>query len=256
MVDFTEFLMNAQELKPNEVNFKDSNVIYEQKIDGGRHLFVNGLLYSKRGVERSKRYPHIVKELEILRGDNCLVLDGEVWVEGGVLALNSSANWDKAKFCVFDILKFNGEDMREKPLIERLELLHNILSNPLLRHIHLPKTYDDFKTAWADVEKNDYEGLMVKNLGMKYEAGKRSWAWVKVKRKLCADVEILGHEEGKNKGTFLCRTKKGTDIRVSGNSMATLDYYNKHEPKEMEVNYMYETADGKYFQPTFSKFIE
>jgi hypothetical protein len=73
---------------------------------------------------------------------------------------------------------------------------------------------------------------------------------------MCADVEIIGHEDGESKGTFLCRTEAGKDCRVSGTSMGIVNQWRKEKPKKMEISFMYWTDDGKPFQPVFEKFID
>jgi ATP-dependent DNA ligase len=95
---------------------------------------------------------------------------------------------------------------------------------------------------------------MAKNLNSPYEM-RRTSTWLKIKRRRCIDVEILSHEIGSTKGTFIIKMPSGVEARVSGTSEDIVKFYNEHKPKKMEINYMYLTPSGFPFQPTFSKFI-
>lgn len=248
--------MKPKEIKDFKPNGKDVWV-YERKMDGSRHLFVSGTLWSKRGVERNNRFEHIVKELNKL--PECVVLDCEIYVEGGtVLDLNSKMNWSSAKCCVFDILKVEGKDIINESFAVRNQVLKDLLKehNVDTKLIHTPEFWMRKDEAWKEVIDRNLEGVIAKRLMSKYHCGKRSPEWVKIKRKLCADVEIIGHEEGSTKGTFICKTDKGVPVRVSGTSVDIVNFWKQNKPKKMEVSYMYETPKGLYFQPVFEKFIE
>lgn len=244
-------------MKSKDIAFQDigTDVVFQRKYDGSRHVYALGSLYSEREVLKDGHFPHIIKELTKITGD--VILDGEVYVEGGtVLDLNKKENWHKAKFCAFDVLHDGDNDLTASPFSFRREVLKEIVSKLDSKIVHLPVEFLDYNEAWAEVEKNEWEGLMVKDMKGQYHRGKRTRDWGKIKRKLCVDVEIVGHEKGSTKGTFIIRMPNGVEARLSGTSEDIVDYWYEHQPKKCEISYMFLTGEGKPFQPVFNKFVE
>ncbi|KHL12853.1 DNA ligase-1 [Mumia flava] len=101
----------------------------------------------------------------------------------------------------FDVLHVDGEDLIDRPLSERLEVLDRLapgLTVPRLR------TADgaEATTFFDDVVDRGYEGVVVKALDAPYEAGRRGAAWVKVKPRHTLDLVVLAVEwgSGRRKG--------------------------------------------------------
>ena len=79
-------------------------------------------LYTINGADWSKRYPLIVDAAAHIKGNS--ILDAEVvWIgPDGVAdfdALHSRVNDKSASACAFDLLMFNGDDLRRRPYVER-----------------------------------------------------------------------------------------------------------------------------------------
>lgn len=118
----------------------------------------------------------------------------------------------------FDLLYLNGESVMDKTLEERQKLLASIIKEnkviELSHHIET-STVEELEEFFVDAKEKNLEGILVKKPTAKYEAGARSFNWVKYKKadeKLLddtVDVVILGYKFGKgarNKfgiGTFL-----------------------------------------------------
>ena len=104
---------------PNLEPLHGKSWIFEVEPDGLRALAeVEGLrilLYSKSGLPFEKKFPQIVNELKTLRAS--AVLDGKILQSGS-----------RAEYQIFDLLYLNGEDLRNRPLRERKELLAQTLS--------------------------------------------------------------------------------------------------------------------------------
>jgi bifunctional non-homologous end joining protein LigD len=82
---------------------------------------------------------------------------------------------------VFDLLALDGEDLTQLRLTERKERLAALLKGgpDLIRpSAALDGGFDDLL---AQVRKHGVEGLVGKLAGSKYEPGRRSGAWIKVK---------------------------------------------------------------------------
>lgn len=257
-------LMKANEIKSKEMekiksNFTGSRYIFERKYDGSRHLIMltgtTHLITSEREVVKNDHFPHLIDLFKDIGGEH--ILDCEIYIEGGtVLDLAKKVNWDKARCCVFDIIKYNGEDVTMKPFKERKELIKILLKDVFNDYVHMPVSFEDYDEAWKYVNNNKLEGLMMKDLEAFYYKGKRTDAWRKIKRKECMDIQIIGWENGSTKGTFICKTKDGVECRVSGTSVDIVNYWKANKPWGMEISYMFLTESGKPFQPVFNKFVE
>jgi bifunctional non-homologous end joining protein LigD len=82
-------------------------------------------------------------------------------------------------YYAFDVLHLDGRDLTAAPLDERRELLARVLNGSrLLRSEPLPGTPAQIEKAVRDLH---LEGIVAKRRNSRYEPGKRSRAWVKVK---------------------------------------------------------------------------
>jgi DNA ligase-1 len=115
-----------------------------------------------------------------------VVLDGE--------ALTSAPHF-------FDCLHLDGEDLLDRPLLERLAALE-LVAGPW----RIPGQVTDDPAAAAEVLRASlaagHEGVVVKGAHSPYEAGRRGKSWRKVKVAQTFDLVVLGAEwgHGRRKG--------------------------------------------------------
>ena len=183
--------------------------ISEPKLDGERIIAMregdNVTLWTRRHIESSYKFPEIVFDLKNNVEGNNWILDGELTVPGGFRKLLKRNTEDKLKisllsrkipatFNLFDILRFQGEDLTGKPLVQRKKVLLNAADQG--KHIRIiPFKIVTTETVKEDFEKalkEGYEGLILKNASSRYEAGKRSGNWLKIKRSETVDVNVIG----------------------------------------------------------------
>lgn len=144
------------------------------------------------------------------------------------------------KYFVFDILYLNGKTLVDKLLTERRELLQKIIKKgPVLEiNTHLETNNGERLAEFFDEAKEkNLEGIIAKNPNSAYQAGARSFSWVKLKKadtKLLddtVDCVVLGYYFGKgvraefgiggflvgvydkDSGTFKTITKIGTGLK-------------------------------------------
>jgi len=110
------------------------------------------------------------------------------------------------KYLVFDLLFLNGKSLMNKPLIERRKLLNKIIKpgGVIVIDSHLdttdPKELAEF---FDEAKKKALEGLIAKRPDSSYQAGARSFSWVKLKHADTSllidttDCVILGYYHGK-----------------------------------------------------------
>jgi len=97
---------------------------------------------------------------------------------------------------VFDVLHLDGDDLLDRPASERFAALDERLPEAL----RVPRivTYDaqEADRFLDDALARGHEGVMVKALDARYEAGRRGASWIKVKRAVTLDLVVLAAEWG------------------------------------------------------------
>ena len=84
-------------------------------------------------------------------------------------------------FYTFDFLRLNGKDLQNLPIEETKVKLEELLKKPpgVIRYsVSFTK---DIKELLARAQELGLEGLIGKRSGSRYEAGRRTGAWVKIK---------------------------------------------------------------------------
>jgi len=162
--------------------------IHEVKHDGYRTVLIierhKARAYTRNGFDWTDRYSGIVKAAKL----DCrsAIIDGEVIVqdERGVSdfdALKSAIRWSPQSpiFCAFDLLHFNGKDLRDQPLLQRRAKLKELLpsEHPFLFSEEFTGDAAAFFQACAD---HQLEGIVSKLALSKYRSG-RSKTWLKTK---------------------------------------------------------------------------
>ncbi|MMZ59168.1 putative DNA ligase-like protein [compost metagenome] len=99
-----------------------------------------------------------------------------------------------AYYAVFDILRYNGEDLRKLPLIQRKEILAG-LTMPNANFGVVPFVEGAGKALFAQIEARGMEGVVGKRADSVYETGRRSDSWRKVINWTYADVYITGYKK-------------------------------------------------------------
>jgi DNA ligase-1 len=118
----------------------------------------------------------------------------------------------------FDVLHLDGVDLVDRPLRERLAVLDRVVPEP---H-RIPRlTTSDPQAAerfLAEARDGGHEGVMVKALDSRYEAGRRGAAWLKVKPAYTLDLVVLAAEWGYGRRTgYLSNLHLGArDPRTGG----------------------------------------
>lgn len=193
--------------------------VVEDKFDGIRaHLHKDGArvaLFSRTLDEVTAQFPEIARELATL--DGAFLLDGEIvaWQESGPASffrlqrrLGRKAPGDEllaeipTAFIAYDCLARNGEPLFERPWESRRAELEAIAAGTPLRVSEVfraasPAALEDLFTQ-ARARGN--EGLVLKQRGSPYQAGKRGRAWRKWKKALASiDVVVTAVEQGHGK---------------------------------------------------------
>jgi bifunctional non-homologous end joining protein LigD len=219
----------------------EEGYLFEMKLDGIRAIGIkNGKtvrLFSRRPRELTQEYPDIVEALQKLRAPQ-LVVDGEIVAldEQGRSSfqllqnrMRSGAKRPPIFFYLFDLLHFNGRDLKPLPLEQRKEMLETLLSS-VRDPLRLSATLrGSFARVWQQVKRLGLEGVIAKRRDSMYEAGHRSGAWLKLKAHNEQEFVIGGYTapQGSRKhfgaivvgfykgGKLMCAGKVGTGFNFA-----------------------------------------
>lgn len=222
MPALAERLANAEEIVK-----KLGKCAVEDKYDGFRmaiHKKGGRVEIFSRRLERiTPSFPDVVKEVEKLT-------PAEIIFEGEALAFNEKEKkfysfqetmHRRRKYGieeasgkyplhvhVFDLHYLNGQDYTGKPYRERRAELEKIFpkGNLKLSGMEIVETAKEIQKFFDDALKMGLEGLIAKDLNAPYTAGKRKFAWIKLKKSYgktmdTVDALIVGYYRGKGART-------------------------------------------------------
>lgn len=182
-MDFIYPMLLEQVDKP----FSDGRYIFEPKIDGHRLILSrkNGItkLYTRHNNDVTAKYP------ELLMDGPDIVLDGELTVldpETGIpdfeltmTRFQSNKSRLPVSYVVFDILHFDGADLRSLPLLERKAVLNQTIEDtPVISKIAYVDGRGEDLFDW--IAQRKMEGIVAKRKNGRYQAGKRTDDFVKI----------------------------------------------------------------------------
>jgi bifunctional non-homologous end joining protein LigD len=187
---------------------------FEPKLDGYRVIaFLEGSevrLASRRRQDLTALFPEIVAELRTQAVES-MILDGEIIVlADGKPSFNALQNRAQLKHArdisraqaacpavlvCFDLLHFAGIDVRAASYSQR----QRFLSQCLLPGAHVQRVHvaDDAQSLYEVAIGNGFEGIVAKRLQGRYQPGRRSPDWRKVKMVHSAEFVIGGYTRGR-----------------------------------------------------------
>lgn len=188
----------------------DPQLVYEPKYDGIRAIVEIApkgrvRLWSRLGNDKTPQFPAIVSALEewARARRTPLTLDGEIvaldargepagfqQLQGGTAA---------TALIAFDLLRDGKTDYRDRPLAERraaLEKLFARTGSPLLRISD--QVRGDGRALYDQAMAQGWEGLIAKHAASRYQSGKRSPDWRKLKIVHEQEFVIGGWTEPRN----------------------------------------------------------
>jgi bifunctional non-homologous end joining protein LigD len=170
--------------------------LLERKLDGercvARKTGGDVRLESRNGKDLTATYPE-VRDAVAAQSSRDLLLDGEVVAYDGDqtsftrlqqrLGVTRPTPEQVARYpvvyCVFDLLEVDGEDLTDRPLVERrARMTATVRSSAALQHTEAWR--EDSERRFADACRAGWEGLIAKRAAAPYVGG-RSKDWLKLK---------------------------------------------------------------------------
>jgi bifunctional non-homologous end joining protein LigD len=202
------------------------NWVHEAKFDGYRMQLrverASATLRPRKGLDWSERFPEIVDEGRLL--PDCLI-DGEVCALKNEVpnfaALQQALSDGKTGaliFFIFDLLFFQGVDLREQPLSSRKDLLAALVKP----HREIPhyRYVEHFATSGKKMLESacaaQLEGIVSKRIDAPYRSG-RGDLWTKAKCRGGQEVVIGGWwGDAKKLRSILIGAWRGDDFVYQG----------------------------------------
>lgn len=215
--------------------FDDANWVYEIKFDGYRAIadINNGkvTLHSRNLLSFNTKFKPIVEALEELELN--AIIDGEIIAlnEEGKIDFQQLQAYQKTGegtlvFYVFDILWLDGRDLRELTLLDRKEILKEVLPD------HDSIRYSDHveadgKKFYELAEKEGLEGIMAKRADSNYITNNRSSSWLKIKTSKRQEAIICGFTKGRGSrkyfGSLVLGIMDGKELKYIGQTGSGFD---------------------------------
>ncbi|MGZ4320458.1 MAG: non-homologous end-joining DNA ligase, partial [Gaiellaceae bacterium] len=203
---------------------KGDGWLHEVKWDGYRALaYVRGgavELKSRRDNDLTKRFRQVADALAAL--PDC-VLDGEVCALDGNGRTSFSAmqqSSGRLVYFVFDLLEERGEPLVDLPLTERRRRLGRLLKPSASAQIS--EVFEDGEALMKAAREQHLEGIVSKRADSRYEEGRRSRNWLKVKTHGRQEFVIAGYTKGSGRrekgfGSLVLGVRRGKDLVWAGN---------------------------------------
>ena len=201
--------------------------VFERKLDGYRCLAwvdEDGVrLRSRNGLSFDDIYPEVATALAE-RSRGALLVDGEVvaMVDGQTsferLQQKAGDPTVAVQYVVFDLLWFDGHDIRSLPLEARQDALREVIDpgGPLVLSEALPGDGEALLAAACGL---GWEGLIAKRRSSSYQP-RRSKDWLKLKCVRAQEVVVGGYTDPKGSraglGALLVGVYDGAELRYAG----------------------------------------
>jgi bifunctional non-homologous end joining protein LigD len=204
--------------------------LHEVKWDGFRAIATmrggDIDLRSRNDKQLNDRFPTVVRALErALRTPDC-VLDGEVVAVGQdgratFSAIQQGKEGTTYLYVVFDVLEVEGEPVIDLPLEERRARLRTLVDWKR-GGVQLSDAFDDGRALYKAAQEQRFEGVVSKRADSRYEPGRRSRNWLKVKTQGRQELIVVGFTKGQGRrsgrfGALVLAVNEGGELRWVGN---------------------------------------
>ncbi len=202
--------------------------LHEVKWDGYRALVTiaggEAELTSRNGNSLTARFEPVARAVvQAVKTPDC-VLDGEVCALDAQGRASFSAMQQGSGplvLYVFDVLEVEGERLLDLPLTERRERLEALIDKRN-RTVRLSAVFDEGDALFDAATAQKLEGIVSKRADSRYEAGRRSRRWLKIKTQGRQELVVAGYTKGQGRrsggfGALVLGVNEGGGLRWAGN---------------------------------------
>ena len=202
--------------------------LHEVKWDGYRAIvtIAGGAaeLTSRNGNSLTARFDSVARAVvQAVKTPDC-VLDGEVCAldEQGRASFSAMQQGSgPLVLYLFDVLEVDGEPLLDQPLTERHQRLEALLDKRN-RTVRLSDLFDDGGALFEAATAQKLEGIVSKRSNSRYEPGRRSRDWLKVKTQGRQELVVAGYTKGQGRrsgafGALVLGVNEAEGLRWAGN---------------------------------------
>ncbi|HEY6961202.1 MAG TPA: DNA ligase D [Gaiellaceae bacterium] len=201
---------------------------FEVKFDGYRALaYIRGgecTLVSRNDNDLTERFAEVAKSLvKAVKSPNAVV-DGEITridPSGRTSFSELQQGQGPLVYYAFDLLELDGEPLVDLPLHERKERLRELLYRRV-KSVQLSEGFDDGDALFEVAKQQNLEGVIAKRVDSRYQTGKRSRDWLKIKADNMDEFVVVGYTRGSGRrantfGSLVLAVNEGNELRYVGN---------------------------------------
>ena len=202
--------------------------VFEPKWDGYRALLTvrggEARLTSRNGNDLTGRFPEPARAAARALRSPSIVADGEVCVldEAGHSSFGLlQRGAGEATLVLFDLLELDGVPLVGLPLDERRSRLERAVDGRVGRLVLSPQ-FDDGEALLEAAREHGLEGVVAKRLDSRYQPGRRSADWRKVKLRREQELVVVGYTRGRGRrasslGALVLGVHEAGGLRFAGN---------------------------------------
>jgi ATP-dependent DNA ligase len=200
------------------LGFSLDGMVMEPKYDGFRLLCNVDQAYKCHPYTRTGKSQH--GKIPFIEDALANGLPINSWLDGELVAFDSKGmpEWGRVQSCmgsnagdptgslvyvVFDILAYDGLDIRPLPHAERRAALQTVVGQINSPHVLLAPQFPANMSTHEDWVAVGMEGSIIKDPTKPYASGRRGYGWTKLKASDEIDVVIMGLESGSDLGAFV-----------------------------------------------------
>jgi bifunctional non-homologous end joining protein LigD len=204
--------------------------LHEVKWDGYRAIAVvrgsEATLTSRNDNDLTGRFESVAREIaRAVKTPDC-VLDGEVCAldEQGratFSAMQQGKSGTRYVFVAFDVLEVDGAPVTDLPLTARRERLLKLLDRRN-QTVQFSESFDDGDALYRVAQDQGFEGIVSKHRDSKYEPGRRTRSWLKIKTHGRQEFIVAGYTKGQGRrsgrfGSLILGYWQGDELVYAGN---------------------------------------
>jgi bifunctional non-homologous end joining protein LigD len=204
--------------------------LFEVKWDGYRAIVTlaggEATLTSRKGNDLTARFQTVARAVEHAVKTPDAVLDGEVCAldehgRASFSAMQQGKPGTPLVLYLFDVLEVEGEPLVDRPLTERRRRLADLLDRRS-RTVLLSEAFEDGPALLEAAQEQGLEGLIAKRADSRYQPGRRSREWLKLKTHGRQEFVIAGYTKGQGRrsgrfGSLVLAVHRGEQLSYVGN---------------------------------------
>jgi bifunctional non-homologous end joining protein LigD len=151
---------------------------------------------------------------------------------------------------LFDILSYDGQDLKEKPYEERYKLLGSLEFGSDIVLVKTASSQEEKESLLKSLKEAQTEGVVFKKREAPYQAGRPNSGGTQLKFKFYETASVIVSTINDKRSVGMNLIEDGKEIFVGNVTISS----NKKIPKKdevIEVRYLYAYRGGSLYQPTF-----